>query len=134
MIFGTVRVAQNAVETHRNTYLLSQLSVISISRPLLPTACLFAVGGGAFAVTFLDLLYVHELLGIVGFIILSLFAGLSIGQIQLLSRDLRGSELSTMIFGTYWHLQRVRASIFTAMHDQSDIIEHAYPSTKGGQT
>lgn len=117
MIFGSVRVAGKSVETHRDSYLLSHLSVISVRRPLLPGGILFAGGGGAFALAFGDLLYPGEIAALAGCSLGALLGGLLIGQIQLLSRDLRGSELSCMIWGTYGHLNRIRREIGSALQD-----------------
>lgn len=115
MILGTVRVAGNAVETHRDSYLLAQLSVISVRRPLLGGGCLFATGASAFALAFGDLLYPGEIAALAGFALCAVLAGFVIGRIQLLSRDLRGSELSCMIWGTYGHLNRIRREIGNAL-------------------
>ncbi|MEM8625375.1 MAG: hypothetical protein AAGG47_17885 [Pseudomonadota bacterium] len=119
MIFGSVRLHGRAVETHRDSYLLSTLTVISVRRPFLVGGALFALGSGGFAAAFRDLLYPAELVGIGVFAVLSLLVGLRLAQIQLFSRDLRGSELAGMIFGTYGHLNRVRHEITDAMRDQA---------------
>lgn len=117
MIFGKVSVSGKSVETHRDSYLLSHLTVISVRRPLLPGGVLLAVGGTGFGLAFADLLYPHELAGLAGGILAVVLGGLMLGQIQLLSRDLRGSELSCMIWGTYGHLNRVRRDIGLALQD-----------------
>lgn len=117
MIFGACQVTGRAVETHRDSYLLDHLTVISVRRPFMPTATLMALGGTAFTVSFADLLYAHEIGVLVGGIVGILTLGNRLGQIQLLSRDLRGSELSSMIWGTYGHLNRVRRDIGLALQD-----------------
>lgn len=117
MIFGSVHVSGKSVETHRDSYLLSHLTVISVRRPLLPGALLIAGGGTGFGLAFGDLLYGRELAGLGLGIALVLVGGIRLGQIQLLSRDLRGSELSCMIWGTYGHLNRVRREIGIALQD-----------------
>ena len=118
MIFGSVRLTDKSVETHRDSYLLSHLSVISVRRPLLAGGLIFAAGGAAFMISFVDLLYPHEITGMGVAVVLFLIAGFSIGQIQLLSRDLRSSELSCMIWGTYRHLNRVRREIGVALEER----------------
>lgn len=117
MIFGSVRVAGKSVETHRDSYLLSHLTVISVRRPLLGGGCLFATGGAGFALSFSDLLYPGEIAALAGFSLGAVLAGVFTGQIQLLSRDLRGSELSCMIWGSYGHLNRIRREIGSALQD-----------------
>ncbi|SDE90279.1 hypothetical protein SAMN05421538_11437 [Paracoccus isoporae] len=111
MIMGSVIVTPRAVQTHRDSYLLAHLSVVSVRRPFLPTALIFSGGGIAFALAFSDLLYLHEIAFLAGGICLALLTGLVVGQIQLLSRDLRGSELSGMVWGSYRHLNRLRREI-----------------------
>jgi hypothetical protein len=119
MIFGSVRVSGNAVETHRDTYLLSQLTVISVRRPCLAGGIMFTLGLTAFGVAFGDLLYLLEIALLFILAFGSLAAGLYLGQIQLLSRDLRGSELSCMIWGSYEELNQVRQDIFAAMDKEA---------------
>ncbi len=118
MIFGSVHVSGRSVETHRDSYLLSHLTVISVRRPLLPGAVLLASGGTAFALAFSDLLFPVEIIGLAAGIGAVLLTGIRLGQIQLLSRDLRGSELSCMIWGSYGHLNRVRREIGLALQER----------------
>lgn len=115
MIIGSVRVTEKMVETHLSSYALSQLSVIGMQRPLLPGGVLLASGGSAFGLSFGDLLYPGEIVGLGIGIVASLIVGFRLGRIQLLSRDLRGSELSCMIWGTYGHLGRIRREIALAL-------------------
>jgi len=115
MIFGSVSIDGQAVNTHRDSYLLPTLSVVSVRRPFLAGSLLFTGGFGAFALAFADLLYAHETRIIGGTIMAVLLAGLWIGQLKLLSRDLRGSELAGVIWGSYGHLNRVRLKIVRAM-------------------
>lgn len=111
MIFGTVDVEDDAVVTHRDSYLLAQLSVVSVRRPFLAPGLLTAAGFGGFALNFGDLLYLEEIATATGLAAFSLFLGIGVGQLKLLSRDLRGSELSDAVWGSYGHLNRVRTEI-----------------------
>lgn len=115
MIFGTVRVTDSVVETHRDSYMLGSLTGISVRRPLLPGGLLFAGGGAGFGLTFADLLYPSEICAVSALSLADVALGFGIGQIQLLSRDLRGSELACMIWGTYGHLNRIRRDIGEAL-------------------
>jgi hypothetical protein len=115
MIFGNVDIDSASVETHRDTYLLHNISVVSVRRPFLAGALMCSVGFGGFGVAFGDLLYPVEIGFIIGGIIASVFAGIWLGQLKLLSRDLRNSELSDAIWGSYSHLNRIRREIITAM-------------------
>ena len=119
MIFGSVKVSGNAVETHRDTYLLSQLTVISVRRPCLSGGIMFALGLTAFGVAFGGLLYFLEIVLLFILAFGALAGGLYLGQIQLLSRDLRGSELSCMIWGSFEELNQVRQDIFAAMDKEA---------------
>lgn len=119
MTFGSVKVTRHAVETHRDSYLLENLSVISTRRPLLGAALLFALGFGGFTAAFADLLYSHEITAIIGTCAAALLIAIWLGQLKLLSRDLRGSELSGVIWGSYRHLNRLRRDIGNALrHDE----------------
>jgi len=115
MIFGRIAITETAVQTHKDSYLIDRLSVVSVHRPALITGLLFAIGGTAFGLRFADLLYPHEQWTIGGIVAAALILGLKLGQIRLLSRDLRGSELSGMIWGTFGHLNRIRGEIIAVM-------------------
>ncbi|MCB9942444.1 MAG: hypothetical protein H6851_02300 [Geminicoccaceae bacterium] len=114
MILGSVTIDGHAVHTHRDSYLLTALTVVSVRRPLLAGSVLLAAGCGGFAWSFADLLFENEIraLGVAAGIVLT--AGLLTGQLKLLSRDLRGSELSGAVWGTYRHLGRIRREIVAA--------------------
>jgi hypothetical protein len=115
MIVGSVEIDGEAVNTHRDSYLLRHLTVVSVRRPFLAGSILFAAGFGGFAVSFADLLYPHEVRIIGGCIAVVIVAGLWVGQLKLLSRDLRGSELADVIWGSYGHMNRTRMKIVQAM-------------------
>ncbi|CTQ58145.1 hypothetical protein [Roseibium album] len=114
MIFGTFSMDAVAIHTHRDSYLIAGLSVFSVRRPFLPLALTITLGLGSFGLAFHDLLWLHEQLAIAGLCLASLVGGWTLGQLQLLSRDLRGSELAGAIFGTYGHLNRLRREIIAA--------------------
>ncbi|MEM7060257.1 MAG: hypothetical protein AAF557_21970 [Pseudomonadota bacterium] len=123
MILGRMEITPRAVETHKDSYLLGNLSVVSVRRPFLPIGVLAVIGGGAFCLSFGDLLYAYEI-AVIGMTALSLLVlGLVIGQIQLLSRDLRGTELSGMIWGSFGHLNRIRREIVAAMREVDVSVE-----------
>ena len=115
MILGHVHITKASVQTHRDSYLLRNLSVISVRRPFFGGSVLFALGGSGFGLAFADLLYLHEMIGLGTTIAVCLGLGVKLAQIQLLSRDLRGTELSQMIWGSYGHLNRIRAEIVAAL-------------------
>lgn len=117
MIFGKIDITPRAVETHRDSYRLEHLTVASARRGFLPFGMMITIGGSAFGWQFFDLLYPGERIGLGVCVVLSALVGIFLGQLQLLSRDLRGSELRGAVFGTYGHLNRVRREIMAAMHD-----------------
>ncbi|OXT01986.1 hypothetical protein B7H23_03350 [Notoacmeibacter marinus] len=114
MIIGSVFVDADVVQTHRDSYLVAGLSVISVRRPFLPLCLVMAAGFGGFGFAFFDLLRPGEQLAIAGLCIAALLTGWQLGQLQLLSRDLRGSELTGAVYGTYGHLNRLRKEIVAA--------------------
>lgn len=115
MILGMVRVEENAVITHRDSYLIDTLTVVSVRRPFLLPGAAFGVAFFAFAAVFLDLLFAGEIITILVASIMAPVVAAQIGQLKLLSRDLRGSELSGVIWGRYADLNHVRSTIMRAM-------------------
>jgi len=120
MIIGFVEIENASVTTHRDSYLLPSITVVSVRRPFLAGSLMYAVGFGGFGIAFADILYPREIQFIIGGIVASLFAGVWLGQLKLLSRDLRNSELSDAIFGSYSHLNRIRREIITAMRSTGE--------------
>ena len=120
MIIGSVEIDNASVNTHRDSYLLPNITVVSVRRPFLAGSLICAAGFGGFGIAFADLLYPREIQFIIGGIVSSLFAGIWLGQLKLLSRDLRNSELSGAIFGSYNHLNRIRREIITAMRSSGE--------------
>lgn len=117
MILGHVFVdkERGTLDTHRDSYLLDTLTVVSVRRPLLAPSALLAGAAIAFSLSFGDLLFAHEIALLVCASIVLIFLGWQIGQLKLLSRDLRGSELSDAIWGRYGRLNAVRRQITSAM-------------------
>jgi len=116
-ILGSIEVKDDAVVTHRDSYLLQNLSVVSVRRPFLAPA---AVIGGAFTVFglgFGDLLYAGEIITLCIAVPTILILGFKIGQLQLLSRDLKNTELSGAVWGDHSALQSIRSQIVEALHD-----------------
>jgi len=111
MILGSLSVNGDAVVTHRDSYLLKSLSVVSVRRVFLAPAILFGAGFTGFGIAFSDLLYQGEITAILVASFVAIIAGTQIGQLKLLSRDLRGSELSGVIWGRYSHLNHARSQI-----------------------
>lgn len=117
MMIGFIHIDEEggAVSTHRDSYLLDNITVVSVRRPFFAGGLMAGVGFGGFALAFSDLLYFHEIaatLAIAGGVVLG---GIQAGQLKLLSRDLRGSELADVIWGRYAHLNKVRLRIARAM-------------------
>ena len=125
MIIGFVQVQDGAVTTHRDSFILSGVSVVSVRRPYLAGAILLGCGLAGFALAFGDLLYPHECLVLATFVFSLLFLGLQIGQLTLLSRDLKGTELSSAVWGTPSALQKIRAEIVRERQLSSGEKHHA---------
>ena len=119
MIIGFVKLENGAVVTHRDSYLLSNLSVVSVRRPYL--AMTVSLGGllAGFAGVFSDLLYGHEMAWMVLICAGATILGSQIGELKFVSRDLRGSELSSVIYGHYGRLNRIRREITQALDTQA---------------
>ena len=114
-IFGSLEIESGAVVTHRDTYELDGIKVVSVRRPGLVPAILVGGGLAGFSLAFAYLLYATEILFLVGIGFGSILIGLWLGQLKLLSRDLRGSELVDAVWGSYTHLNIIRRNIATHM-------------------
>ena len=106
MIFGKLEIGKT-LETHRGSYVLAGISAISTHRPFFSTG--LVVGG------FRDILWPGELLALSCITVASVAAGMSIGQLRLVSRDLRGSPMADAVYGTYPDLNRRRREIADAI-------------------
>lgn len=120
MIFGRVHIANGAVQTHRDSYLIKELSVVSVRRPCLAPALMICGATCAFLFGFSDLLYPGEMIFLTGVLAGSLLLGVLLGRSRLLSRDLRGSELSGVIFGSAAHLNCIRRDISAAIQNEQN--------------
>jgi hypothetical protein len=133
MIFGVIEIdpVARVIHTHRDSYLFDGLSVVSVRRPFLACGVLAVSGLGGFGLVFRDLLLPAEVMLTIGFGIVALILGFGVGQLQLLSRDLRGSELSGVVWGGYAALNRRRLAIAHAIRTpaNTDPATDAVPST-----
>ena len=120
MIFGTVDVQNGAVVTHRDSYLLAGLTVVSTRRPLLGSGLVVGLGFGGFGISFSDLLHLSELVGVSALSLAALVVATQLGQLRLLSTDLsRSRELSGVIWGHYPALRAVRMKIVSHLAHES---------------
>jgi len=115
LVIGFAEIQDRAVVTHRDTYLLSNLSVVSTRRPLFGGGIVLSASFAGFALMFGDLLYMHEIAGIAAAAGLALYTSSQIGHLKLLSRDLKGTELSGAVWGRYRDLHKLRADIVAAV-------------------
>lgn len=117
MIIGFIHIDEEngAVNTHRDSYLLDSITVASVRRPLFIGGLMCGTGFAGFTAAFADLLYTYEIITTLLIAGTAVFAASQVGQLKLLSRDLRGSELSDVIWGRYASLNGVRLRIARAM-------------------
>lgn len=115
MILGRLSLGEKALQTHNDSYVLDSISAVSTRRPFLSIGLIISGLLGTFTLSFLDLLYLHEIGGLALAAILVLVGGLSVGQLRLVSRDLRGSPIADAIYGSYRHLNRLRPEIADAV-------------------
>lgn len=115
MIFGRIKVVGHHVETHNDDYALHQISVVSVRRPFLLGSLTVGSALTAFGLAFADVLYLNELLTITALVASLVFVGLWLGNLQFLSRDLRNSQLGTVIWGSYRVLNQKRRVIARAI-------------------
>jgi len=117
LIIGSVEVKDEVVVTHRDSYLLQNLSVVSVRRPFLAPACLVGGAFTVFGLGFGDLLYASEIITLCIVVPTIILLGFKTGQLQLLSRDLKNTELSGAVWGDHSALQSIRSKIVAALHD-----------------
>lgn len=115
-IIGFIEVKEDAVVTHRDSYFFRNLSVVSVRRPLFAPAVLLSGPLVLFVFGFGDLLYGREIAAIVIAILLMMLVGVKLGQLQLLSRDLKNTDLSHAVWAEHSTLQKARAEIVHALH------------------
>lgn len=121
MIIGFVHIDEEhgAVSTHRDSYLLDNITVVSVRRPFFAGGLMTGTGFIGFALSFSDLLYFHEIVATLVIASVVVLGGIQAGQLKLLSRDLRGTELADVIWGRYAHLNAVRLRIARAMSSRN---------------
>lgn len=117
MIIGSIHVDRETgtIRTHRDDYLPETITAVSVRRPAFAACLVFGIGFGGFTAVFSDLLYAGEMATIALASAGTLTFGWQAGQLKLLSRDLRGSELSGVIWGRYASLNAMRREIVRAV-------------------
>lgn len=108
--------ASGTLHTHRDSYRLDGLSVVSVRRPLLPGGIATALVAAGFVLRFGDLLHAGEIGTTLLVGLAALVLGTQAGRLSLLSRDLRGSPLAGVVWGRAASLQRARRDIVAAIH------------------
>ncbi|WP_297339523.1 hypothetical protein [Pseudophaeobacter sp.] len=115
MIFGTLRLGETALHTHNDSYVLEGIKAVSTRRPFLSAGLVIGTLVAGFTISFSDILYLGEIAALIVTGFLSIIGGLSIGRLQLVSRDLTGSPIADAVYGTYGHLNRLRPLIADAV-------------------
>lgn len=118
MIFGKLELKDRAIHTHNDSYVTSTITAVSTRRPFCAAGIMIGSMSAGFAIRFWDILYPGERIATVGLSAAAIWAGLTIGRLQLVSRDLRGSELAEAVYGTYRDLNRRRRII-------AEVVENA---------
>lgn len=113
MIFGKLDFNKHTLETLNDNYDLASITAVSTRRPFLSAGLLIGGLTALFGMAFHDILYPRELVGLSIASAVALFGGLCVGQLKLVSRDLRGSPLADAVYGTYWDLKRQRPQILS---------------------
>lgn len=115
MIIGKLEIGDTALHTHNDSYVLGGISAVSTRRPFLTTG--FMIGGlcTVMGLGFYDILFPGELLALASIAVTSILVGAAIGQLRLVSRDLRGSPIADAVYGTYSELNRKRREIAAAV-------------------
>jgi hypothetical protein len=123
MIFGKLDLGATALHTHNDSYVLAGITAVSTRRPLLSAGLMVGALSATFTLSFADILYPAEITVLTIAATLSAGGGLVIGQLRLVSRDLRGSPTADAVYGSYPHLNRMRPLI-------ADAVERAAKGDK----
>ncbi|MCF6277217.1 MAG: hypothetical protein L3J16_00490 [Anaerolineales bacterium] len=115
MIFGKFHLGKTALHTHNDSYVLQGISAVSTRRPFLSTGLMIGALTATFTISFMDILRPTEITILTATALLSVVGGLFIGQLRLVSRDLRGSPIADAVYGTYGYLNRLRPQIADAV-------------------
>lgn len=115
MIAGSYDIYPGLLETHSDSYTSSRGTHVSARRPFLAGGVVSAILLSVFGAAFHELLYVHEWGILVGSVAACRTAGLNIGQLTLVNRELCGTGLPTALWGTYGHLNLIRREIAAAI-------------------
>lgn len=115
MILGKLILNATTLETTNDTYVLESVSTISTRRPFLASGILICSLAGSLACSFQDILTLAELSGLLSVAGVSLGVGLTLGRLQLVSRDLKGLPLADAVYGTHRDLNQRRPSILAAI-------------------
>lgn len=115
MILGKLHLGATALHTHNDSYVLQGISAVSTRRPFLSTGLMIGALISTFTISFMDILSPTEITVLIATKLLSVVGGLTVGQLRLVSRDLRGSPIADAVFGTYGHLNRLRPQIADAV-------------------
>ena len=115
MIFGKLIIKDAVLHTHRDSFILEGIKKVSIHRPFLSSGVMIASLAGLFAMGFMDILYLSELVLLASVASTSMLFGTSFAQLRLISRDLGVSEAPDAVYGTYAHLKRERLKISSAV-------------------
>jgi hypothetical protein len=115
MLARYLEIKGGALHTSIDSYLLNQITAVSARRPFWASGILIGGLSAAFAGGFWDILTTPERIASLVVTATSIWGGLTIGQLQLVSRDLRGSPMAEAVYGTYRDLNRKRREIAEAV-------------------
>ncbi len=119
MILGSIQITPTSLITHRDSFMLANLTVISVRRPFLAGSVLLTCALGGFTAAFHDLLTLNEMITLIVICTLMLLVAFNTGQLSLLSRDLKNTELSSAVWGHPTALNKARHQIVTARESSS---------------
>ena len=114
MIIGSIKVTAKNLITNKDTYRLASLTAISVRRPFLAASLLAVIASVSFIAGFHDLLKANEILGLSIFSLSVFLMGVNVGQLTLLSRDLKGTETANAVWGSPSSLNKARHNLVEA--------------------
>lgn len=116
MILGTLEIGNGVLNTHNDSYALSPNTNLSVLRPYRAPGIVVGALLSTFGFGFYDLLLPAELFGIAVCATAIFLFGNTFAHLVIINRELRGSDLSVAVIGTYGHLNRIRREIAQSLN------------------
>jgi len=111
MLLGTIDVRGGYLHSHKASFSLLHEIHFVVRQPFIAPGVAIASFLTSFTLVFGDLMHLFELGVFVCLATLMVAAGLLVARLELINKELHRAETSTLVWGTYWHLNRIRRDL-----------------------